>query len=115
MSASKWPPQHQLSNTPLQPDDIELSSHKFSWRAPATGWPIEINNSALTTIARAAGTPRHPGTGLILRTKKEAVQKGDVVLDIYAHSDAALEQARGLIAKLTPIIIEGMLIERVSE
>jgi len=96
-------------------EDIELASHRFSWRSPATGWPVEINSSALTVIARAAGTPRHPGTGLILQAKKESVQTGDAILDIYAHSEAALDQARGLVAKLKPISVEGMLMDRVSE
>ncbi|MFW9914470.1 MAG: hypothetical protein ACFFGZ_02570 [Candidatus Thorarchaeota archaeon] len=99
----------------IKAEDIELASHQFSWRSPATGWPVKIDNAALTVVARAAGTPRHPGTGLILRAKKEAVQKGDVVLDVYAHSEAALDQARGLIAKLNPISIEGMLMDRVWE
>lgn len=99
----------------IKPEDIELAPHQFSWRSPATGWPVKIDNSALTAIARAAGTPRHPGTGLILRAKKESVQKDDVVIDVYAHSEAALDQARGLIAKLNPVSVEGMLMDRVRE
>ncbi|MFX0113029.1 MAG: hypothetical protein ACFFB3_00625 [Candidatus Hodarchaeota archaeon] len=99
----------------ITPEDVDLAPYRFSWKAPATGWPVTIDNSALTVIARAAGAPRRPGTGLILRAKKESVQKGDDVLDVYAHSEAALDQARGLIAKLKPISIEGMLMDRVRE
>jgi AMP phosphorylase len=98
----------------IKPEDIELSSHTLDFLAPAPGWPVEIKNRELTAVARAAGAPDYPGTGVQILTKKESVQKGDPVFRVYAHSEAALEDVRALIAKSTPIVIEGLLIGTIS-
>lgn len=98
----------------VKPDDIQLSPHTLDFVAPGSGWPVEIKNKALTAVARAAGAPDFSGSGVQILTKKESVQKGDPVFRVYAHSDAALEDVRALIAKSTPIVIEGLLIGTIS-
>ncbi|OLS18801.1 MAG: AMP phosphorylase [Candidatus Heimdallarchaeota archaeon LC_3] len=98
----------------IKPDDIELGSYTMDIVAPANGWVIEIKNRALTQIARASGAPEHPGAGIHLLTKKESVKKGELVARIYAHSEHALEEVRAQVAKLQPIVIEGLLLGTIS-
>jgi len=86
----------------------------LSYKAPADGWPHTWNNSALKEIARTAGAPRDPHAGIQIISKKEAVKKGEVVFKVYASSDSALDEVQGLIAKLRPVIIESVLLERVA-
>lgn len=98
----------------IKPDDIELAPYTLDVNAPADGWPVEIKNKALTQVARAAGAPEHPGAGVHLLTKKESVIKGEIVMRVYAYSEAALEDVRAIIAKTNPIIIEGLLMGTIS-
>ena len=86
----------------------------LSYTAKAGGWPHTWNNYALTEIARAAGAPNDPLTGIHILSKKESVRKGEEVFRVYGSSDSHLDEVRGLIAKLRPVIIESVLLERVA-
>ncbi|MHA2363722.1 MAG: AMP phosphorylase [Candidatus Hodarchaeales archaeon] len=100
----------QSGDPNIKPDDIELAPYILDFKAPADGWPVEIKNKALSQIARAAGAPEYPGAGVHLIAKKESVKKAEIVMRVFAHSEAALEEVRGLIAKTKPIVIEGLLL-----
>ncbi|MHA1225871.1 MAG: thymidine phosphorylase [Candidatus Hodarchaeales archaeon] len=86
----------------------------LSYKAPSDGWPHTWNNSALKEIARAAGAPKDPLAGIQIISKKEAVKKGEEVFRVYASTDSALDEVQGLIAKLRPVIIESVLLERIA-
>ncbi len=86
----------------------------LEYRAPSSGWPHTWSNYALKEIARTAGAPRDPLAGIEILRKKESVKKGEEVFRVYASSDSALDEVRGLIAKLRPVIIESVLLERVT-
>lgn len=86
----------------------------LEYRAPSDGWPHTWSNYALKEIARAAGAPRDPLAGIQILIKKESVRKGEEVFRVYATSDSALDEVRGLIAKLRPVTIESVLLERIS-
>ncbi|MCK5343308.1 MAG: thymidine phosphorylase, partial [Candidatus Heimdallarchaeota archaeon] len=86
----------------------------LSYLAPGDGWPHTWNNYALKEIARAAGAPGDRLAGIQILSKKESVRKGEEVFRVYASSDSALDEIRGLIAKLRPVIVESVLLERVA-
>jgi AMP phosphorylase len=86
----------------------------LSYTAPSDGWPHTWNNYALKEIARAAGAPKDHLAGIQILSKKESVRKGQEVFRVYASSDSALDEVRGLIAKLRPVIVESVLLERVA-
>ncbi|MFX0206169.1 MAG: hypothetical protein ACFFDT_09290, partial [Candidatus Hodarchaeota archaeon] len=88
--------------------------HVFKWKASADGWPIEFNNAAITAVARAAGAPNDKGAGIVVKSKKEPVRKGDVVLEVFASSETALDETIALIAKTVPVTIEGFLMDRIA-
>jgi AMP phosphorylase len=85
----------------------------LEYKAPCDGWPHTWSNYALKEIARAAGAPSNPCAGIEILAKKESVRKGEVVFRVYTSSDSELNEVRGLIAKLRPVIIESVLLERV--
>ncbi len=93
----------------------QLSDKPFlSYQAPGDGWPHTWNNYALKEIARAAGAPGDCLAGIQILSKKESVRKGEEVFRVYASSDSALDEVRGLIVKLRPVIVESVLLERVA-
>ncbi len=85
----------------------------LEYRAPSDGWPHTWSNYALNEIARAAGAPRDPIAGIEILRKKESVKKGELVFRVYGSSNSALDEVRGLIAKLRPVTIESVLLERI--
>jgi AMP phosphorylase len=87
---------------------------RLSYLAPSDGWPHTWNNYALKEIARAAGAPGDPLAGIQILAKKESVKKNEEVFHVYASSESALDEVRGLIAKLRPVIVESVLLERIA-
>ena len=74
-----------------------------------------INNTDIVAIAKAAGAPSDKGAGLmVLKKKGQRVEKGDVLYTIYADNEARLKRARDTATKYPPMVIEGMLIRRVT-
>jgi AMP phosphorylase len=86
----------------------------LSYKAEADGWPHTWNNYALKEIARAAGAPGDIHAGIQILSKKESVRKGEEVFRVYSSSESRLDEVRGLIAKLRPVIVESVLLERVA-
>lgn len=84
------------------------------YKAPCDGWPHTWSNYALKEIARAAGAPLDPCAGIEILAKKESVRKGEEVFRVYASSESAIDEVRGLIAKLRPVIVESVLLDRVA-
>ncbi|MHA2363721.1 MAG: AMP phosphorylase [Candidatus Hodarchaeales archaeon] len=97
----------------VKPDDISIGEYVCEFRAPAHGWPADINNTAITQIARAAGAPTEKGSGIQFVVKKEAVKAGDVIFRVYTNNSTRLSKVESLIPKLSPITIEGMLLGRI--
>ncbi|MFW9993009.1 MAG: thymidine phosphorylase [Candidatus Odinarchaeota archaeon] len=104
----------QGGNPATKPEDIPVGKYTIQIDAPVNGWPVEIKNRALLQIARAAGAPSSPSAGIQLMTKKESVKKGDTIAVVYSESESYLDEVRGMIAKLKPIIVEGLLMERIK-
>lgn len=101
----------------ITPEDLEQRLEGrpvLEYKAPSDGWPHTWSNYALKEIARAAGAPNDILAGIQILIKKESVRKGEEVFRVYASSESAIDEVRGLIAKLRPVIIESVLLERVA-
>jgi len=95
--------------------DIAVGEHRAELIAPCDGYITRVSNSAMNQIARAAGAPGEKGAGIVLYGKEgHKVSKGQKVMGIFGERDARVEEAYNLALKLTPIIIEGMLLQEVS-
>ncbi|WP_292521006.1 AMP phosphorylase [Methanoculleus sp.] len=98
----------------VKAEDIVPGEYRFEVRAPQDGYVIELNNSALVTLARLAGSPYDHGAGLLIHAKKGTrVRKGDPIFTIYAEREWRLERAIEVGRTLMPVVVEGMVLERI--
>ena len=73
-----------------------------------------MNNQSLITLARIAGAPHDRGAGILLHAKKgNLVKAGEPLLTIYADRNWRLQNAIEEGRRLLPVIVEGMLLDRV--
>ncbi|CAG1020157.1 hypothetical protein DOJK_00135 [Patescibacteria group bacterium] len=83
--------------------------------SPADGYVIEFDNKRIVELARIAGAPADNGAGIWIHKKKgEIVKKGEPLITIFADKSWKLTNALMSAEKDYPIIVEGMLLERVQ-
>jgi AMP phosphorylase len=98
----------------VKSSDIHPGEFQFVVNSPASGYVIEMNNQSLITLARIAGAPHDRGAGILLHAKKgNLVKAGEPLLTIYADRNWRLQQAIEEGRRLLPVIVEGMLLDRV--
>jgi AMP phosphorylase len=98
----------------VKSDDIVPGEHQFVVKAPASGYVIEMNNRSLVTLARTAGAPQDRGAGILLHAKKGTrVKAGEPLFTIYAEKNWRLQNAIEEGRRLLPVLVEGMLLDRV--
>ena len=96
-------------------EDIRIGKYKLEVLSTKSGYVHSIKNKDIVAIARAAGAPSDKGAGLLIfRKKGQRVEKGTVLMEIYADVETKCQRAKDLAIKLMPIEIEGMLIEKVT-
>jgi AMP phosphorylase len=94
--------------------DIIPGEHQFVVNSPSSGYVIEMNNYALITLARRAGAPHDPGAGILLHAKKgKLIKKGEPLFTVFAERNWRLQQAIEEGRRLMPVLVEGMLLDRV--
>ena len=100
----------------IKPEEIPLGQHRIAVKAPCDGFVTNVDNAAITSIARSAGAPIEKGAGVILRWKRGyKVKKDDVLLEIYAERESKLTEAYNVALRTTPVTVEGMLLHKVPE
>jgi len=100
----------------IKSGEIPVGKYKQTITAPTDGYATHVSNAAINQIARATGAPGERGSGVVLYLKRgHNVSRGDLILDIYAERQTKLEEAYSLVAKLKPVLIEGMLLEEIPE
>ena len=100
----------------IKSDDIAIGKHMLQVVSTKAGYVHHIKNKDIVQIARAAGAPGDKGAGLlILKKKGQRVEKGDVLMEIYADVESKCQRAKDMAINLVPLEIEGMLIEKVSK
>jgi len=98
----------------VKSDDIVVGEHQFVVNSPASGYVIEMNNASLISLARTAGAPHDRGAGILLHAKKgKLIKAGEPLFTIYAERSWRLQKAVEEGRQLMPIIVEGMLLDRV--
>jgi AMP phosphorylase len=95
--------------------DINAGENRADLASPADGYVIEFDNKRIVEIARIAGAPADKGAGVWIHKKKgELVKKGEPLITIFADKSWKLTSALKSAEKDYPIIVEGMLLERVQ-
>lgn len=103
----------QGGNPEMKPEDVPIGKYTCEYRAPADGWPADIDNTAVTLIAQTAGAPTDKGAGVHFIVKKEAVKAGDVIFRVHSSSPEKIANVEAMLPKTKAIVIEGMLLGRV--
>ncbi|MCX6684595.1 MAG: AMP phosphorylase [Methanoregula sp.] len=94
--------------------DIVPGEHQFVVNAPSSGYVIGMNNRSLITLARIAGAPHDSGAGILLHAKKgNLIKSGEPLFTLYADRSWRLQNAIEQGRRLMPILVEGMLLDRV--
>ena len=95
-------------------ENIHPGEYTFDVNAPQEGYVVEMNNKSLISLARLAGSPVDVGAGIYIHKKRgQLVEKGEPIFTIYADRPWRLKQAIEHGRQLMPILVEGMLIDRV--
>ncbi len=98
----------------IKPGDISVGEHVAEFHSPDEGYVTQIDNRSIVAIARTAGAPRDKGAGILLNVSKGTkVKKGDLLYQVYADSAYKLEQAAKAANQLRPVLLEGMLLQRI--
>jgi AMP phosphorylase len=96
----------QGGNPKVNPEDIKVGPERAETLAKEKGRVLWINTDAIVQIARAAGTPKESGAGIVLHAKiGEAVAKDAVLFEVYAERSSKLEAAIELARKLEPVVL----------
>lgn len=100
----------------LKSSDLQPGKYSYELKAPNTGYVHVVHNKQIVFIARAAGAPSDKGAGLMVMKKRgQRVEAGDVLMTIYAESEAKLKRAQEAAISNSPFEIEGILLKKVRE
>lgn len=94
----------QGGNRSVRPEDIRVGPEHAEVHSKEKGRILWINTDGIVQIARAAGTPKESGAGIMLHSKLgDAVAKDGVLFELYAERSSKLEAALELARKLEPV------------
>ena len=109
----------QGGNEKIKPEEIEVGDKKLDIIAEKSGIVLWINNAGINEVARAAGSPKDKGAGILLYKKlNDKVLKGEKILTIYAEKERKLERAKKLLEEINVIGVgekREMLIQHLKE
>jgi AMP phosphorylase len=98
----------------LKSSDIKVGQYSVDVISKQSGYVGQIMNKALVRVARAAGSPKDKGAGLVLSKKVgNKVDSGETIFTIYAEHEWKLQEALKLAIRLEPIRTQGMVLARV--
>jgi AMP phosphorylase len=84
----------QGGNEKIKPNDIKVGEFSFDVISDSNGILLWLSNSGLVEVARAAGSPKDKGAGILLNKKiGEKVRKGEKVFTIFAEKERKLDRA----------------------
>ncbi len=99
----------------IKPDDIQIGPHKHEIKAPRDGYIVQVSNSGVKKVCKAAGNPKHKAAGVYLNKKLgEFVRKDEALMTIYSDNESRLTEAIALATSLKPYVLEGMILQRIS-
>jgi AMP phosphorylase len=103
----------QGGNSKVTPEDIPVGPEHAEVRAKERGRVLWINTESIVQVARAAGTPKEAGSGILLHAKLgDAVAKDGLLFEVYAERSSKLDSALELARKLEPVVLSRKAEER---
>jgi AMP phosphorylase len=100
----------------IKPEEIQVGKYTYQFIADTDGYVTLVDNDIIKNIARAAGAPIEKGSGIVLYAKQGyKVEKGQVLMEIYAERSTKLQESIAICNNTRPIIVENMLLYTVPE
>jgi AMP phosphorylase len=100
-------------------EDLVPGEHKLYIRARKSGQVLWIDNNMMIEIARAAGSPKDKGAGILLSKKHgDKVHANDVLFTVYAAKSRKISRVEDILSTQEPIGIGDsmeMFIHKVEE
>ncbi len=92
----------------VRSDQLKPGAYSQVLHSPGPGTVSHVDIRALVRIARAAGSPRDKGAGLMVHVRPGAVVEDDSLLyTVYAENETNLREAVNLARHLKPFQLEG--------
>ncbi len=105
----------QGGNPKIKIDDLPIGGYKYEYRAEKSGRVSHVDNKIISKIARAAGSPKDQGAGVILHCEDgDRVKKDDLLLEVIAESETKLSFAIKVLDVIKPVELEKMILGRVE-
>ena len=96
----------QGGNPDIKPEDIKIGEYSCNYEAEKTGKISNINNRAISKIAKSCGCPADKEAGMYLhKNYGDNVTEGEVIFTIYSRSERKIQRAIELMKKLDAIQI----------
>ena len=91
----------------IDPESLKPDNVQYTYTASRAGTVSCLDNTSIARIARMAGAPSNPGSGILLHHHcGETVRKGEPIMTIYARSREKLNYALELLKELDGIIVQ---------
>jgi len=88
----------QGGNSKINLDDFEIGQNSINVRAKKVGQVLWMDNNILVEIARAAGSPKDKGAGIMLHKKLgDKVRSGEILFTIHAEKSRKLSRAEEIL------------------
>ncbi|MDE1818805.1 MAG: thymidine phosphorylase, partial [Thaumarchaeota archaeon] len=109
----------QGGNPGIGLDDFQIGGEVKEVRSKKSGLVLWMDNNLLVELARAAGSPKDKGAGIILYKKQDdKVRTGDLLFTIYAEKSRKLSRVEDLLSEVEPIGVgerREMFIHKIKE
>lgn len=90
----------------IDPSKIKLGKIKCDVMAKRSGIIKEINNMAISKIARVAGAPENMGAGVYLyKHVGDRVREGDKLFTVYCHTKDKLDYVKYAVKELNRVVV----------
>ncbi len=104
----------QGGNSKIKIDDLPIGEYIYQFRAPKSGRISHIDNKLISKIARAAGSPKDVGAGIVLHHEAgDKIRKDEVIFDIYTESESKMEFAIKALETYNPVELEKNVIKSI--
>ena len=105
----------QGGNPKVRESDIPVGEYKHEVLAERSGRVSHVDNKLINKIARAAGSPKDKGAGIILHCEMgDKVNAGDIIFEIISESESKLSFAIETAKAIPPIELQKVILGKVE-
>jgi len=88
----------QGGDSEVKPEDIEIGDYGLDICSDFSGFVLWVDNSAVLEVARAAGSPKDKGAGILFYKKVgDAVTKDEKLFTVYTEKPRKLERVQKIL------------------